>query len=190
MFALLCLIEFFSSTPTDWLRRTSPIWHILCLVGLKTFTQSINRSYVAVRRYRHSAVLEDDSPQICLQISLPHVLWLPCSFGALAKLSSLFSPSMSKPVRFFYSDPFLRERQYYIKQAYLATYVSKNKIRTLRCWSYDYSNNILIKNNPRSLCKNVHQTHLFIDQLGLIETDLYSAIGLSAPWKLKRIPPR
>jgi len=39
---LLCLFQFFSTKSRDWLGRTSPKWLILCRVGRKTTTQSIN----------------------------------------------------------------------------------------------------------------------------------------------------
>jgi len=46
MFALLtfcvCFIFEYLSWPRDWLGRTSPKWPILCRVGCKTTTQSIN----------------------------------------------------------------------------------------------------------------------------------------------------
>ena len=39
---LLCYrLSFFSTTPTDWLWRTSPKWPILCRVGRKALTRSI-----------------------------------------------------------------------------------------------------------------------------------------------------
>jgi len=41
---LLCLIQFFSTKPRDWLGRTSPKWSILCWVGFKTLTQLLNQS--------------------------------------------------------------------------------------------------------------------------------------------------
>jgi len=34
--------SFFSTTPRDWLCRTSPKWPILCRVGCKTLTRSVN----------------------------------------------------------------------------------------------------------------------------------------------------
>jgi len=40
---LLCLCQFFSTKPRDWLGRTSPKWPILCRVGCKTTIQSINQ---------------------------------------------------------------------------------------------------------------------------------------------------
>jgi len=47
----LCLVcfccvrfSFFNTTPTDWLGRTSSKWPILCRVGCKTITQSIDQS--------------------------------------------------------------------------------------------------------------------------------------------------
>jgi len=39
---LLCLFQFFSTKPRDRLERSSPI---LCRVGHKTTTQSINQSF-------------------------------------------------------------------------------------------------------------------------------------------------
>jgi len=38
--------SFFSTMPWDWLGRTSPKWPILCRVGCKTLTRSINRSFL------------------------------------------------------------------------------------------------------------------------------------------------
>ena len=38
----VCLFYFFSTQPRDWLGRMSPKWPILCRVGRKTLTQSIN----------------------------------------------------------------------------------------------------------------------------------------------------
>jgi len=46
MFAFVVSVLFFSIKPRDWLRRTSPKWLILCHVGRKTLTQSINPAYV------------------------------------------------------------------------------------------------------------------------------------------------
>jgi len=43
--------SFFSTTTTDWLRRTSPKWPILCRVGCKTLTQSINQSNTVIKKY-------------------------------------------------------------------------------------------------------------------------------------------
>jgi len=43
MFAFV-VFQFFSTKPRDWLGRTSPKWLILCRVGRKTTTQSINQS--------------------------------------------------------------------------------------------------------------------------------------------------
>jgi len=40
MFAFLCLFQFFSTKPRDWLGRTSPKWSVLCRVGCKIVTQS------------------------------------------------------------------------------------------------------------------------------------------------------
>ena len=55
---LLCSVySFFSTTPRDWLGRTSPKWPILCPTGRKTLTQSINRSadiYTTINLTRYS----------------------------------------------------------------------------------------------------------------------------------------
>jgi len=42
MFALLCLFQFFTTKPRNWLATTSPKWPILCQVERNTLTQSIN----------------------------------------------------------------------------------------------------------------------------------------------------
>jgi len=47
----LCLFEFFSTKPRDWIGRTSPKWPILCRVhakNLNSINQSINLNCVAV----------------------------------------------------------------------------------------------------------------------------------------------
>ena len=49
MFALLCLFQFFSTKPGDWPGRTSQKWPILCLVGRKALTQSINLSMAQMK---------------------------------------------------------------------------------------------------------------------------------------------
>jgi len=41
---LLCLFWFFSTKPRDWPGRRSRKWTILCRVGRKTLTRSINQS--------------------------------------------------------------------------------------------------------------------------------------------------
>jgi len=48
MFAFVVLDLVFSTKPRDWLGRTSPKWPILCGVGYKTLTQSINGVCAAV----------------------------------------------------------------------------------------------------------------------------------------------
>jgi len=45
-----CLFQFFSTKPRDWLRITSPKWPVLCWVGCKTLTLSINQSNLAIGR--------------------------------------------------------------------------------------------------------------------------------------------
>jgi len=44
-FVCFCCVtfSFFGTTPRDWLGRTSPKWTVLCRVGRKTLTQSINQ---------------------------------------------------------------------------------------------------------------------------------------------------
>jgi len=47
MFAVVVfdLVFQYSTKERDWLGRTSPKWPILCRVGRKTLTQSINQSF-------------------------------------------------------------------------------------------------------------------------------------------------
>jgi len=44
---LLCLFQFVSTKPRDWLGRTSPKWPILCQVGRSTLTQLLTCSLYA-----------------------------------------------------------------------------------------------------------------------------------------------
>jgi len=53
MFAFVVFVFIFSAKPRDWLGRTSPKWLILCRVGRKTLTQSINQLFYFERYYWH-----------------------------------------------------------------------------------------------------------------------------------------
>ena len=48
------VFRFFTTMPRDWLGRTSLKWPVLCRVGRKTLTQSINQTEHTVYEYRNN----------------------------------------------------------------------------------------------------------------------------------------
>ena len=94
--------SFFSTTPRDWLGRTSPKWPILCRVGRKTLTQSATHSKVVVTWWNEFHPLITALSVLRNQFSdwlpSPSLLWiwlltLSCSVECVASNLCYIAPS-------------------------------------------------------------------------------------------------